>query len=63
MPNDSPLTRAGELLHSAHYESLEQEVAAHGEALRLIHETLVAIADELSRLRRGEPPAGALARY
>lgn len=61
--SDEPLAVAGRLLNQNEYESLESQVAAQHEALSLIHEALLAIADELKRVRRGESPPGALARY
>jgi hypothetical protein len=38
-------------------------VRAHGEILKDMHEALLAVRDELVRLRRGDPPAGTVARY
>jgi len=60
---NEPLLRAGEILKAADYVNLEQRVARQGETLLLMHEALVEIASELSRIRRGDLPPGAVARY
>lgn len=58
-----PLSRAGEILDSEEFDTLDRRVTAQGEVLKLMYEALTALADDLSRLRKGEPPPGAVAKY
>jgi hypothetical protein len=62
MPQD-PFERVNRLQRIEDYERLEDRVAAQGEALLIMNEALRALRDEVVRLRRGDPPAGAVARY
>jgi hypothetical protein len=50
-------------LQQREFERLEDRVRAHGEILKDMHEALLAVRDELVRLRRGDPAAGTVARY
>lgn len=60
---DKALLRAGDLMRVEHFAGQQEQLAAHAEALKLMHEAMLAMADELRRLRRGDPPAGVHATY
>lgn len=63
MADDTSLDKAARILSRDDFESLEQQVAAHREALKAMHQAMREMARETQRrLDRLDPP-GRMARY